>query len=176
MDFEKVHWKDDGSRIRFKVIPSFVSKTQLATSAPISLEVPALTDHVGPSESEDLKLCPVRAVRLYLDKTKNIRKGKKLLFVSYQKNFPKDIASSTISFWIKKCIKMCYELHVAEVPTDPTFKIKAHDVRAFAASLADMSKVPLQDVMEACSWSSHNTFTSFYLRDLSWADADGLRL
>ena len=31
-----------------------------------------------------------------------------------------------------------------------------------------LARIPLGSVMEACSWVSHNTFTSFYLRDLSW--------
>ena len=174
LDFSKVQWKDDNSKIRLGVTPSFLSKTQLASSPPLSFEIPALHTSLGPDMSNDSSLCPVRAIRMYMDRTQSSRGTKKLLFISYKKNFNADIKSSTISFWIKKSIKLCYEL--ADVPTDVAFKVKAHDVRALAASTAFMSRVPLNVVMEACSWSSHNTFTSFYLRDLTWTDTEGLRL
>ena len=111
---------------------------------------------------------------MYMDRTQSSRGNKKLLFISYKKNFNADINSSTIPFWIKKSIKLCYEL--ADVPTDVAFKVKAHDVRALAASTAFMSRVPLNVFMDSCSWSSHNTFTLFYLRDLTWNDREGLRL
>ena len=48
--------------------------------------------------------------------------------------------------------------------------IKAHDVRAFAASSAFCGGVALDQIMSACHWKSHNTFTSFYLKDLAGQD------
>ena len=44
---------------------------------------------------------------------------------------------------------------------------KAHDVRAFAASKAFYGGVSTDQILQACHWKSHNTFTSFYLKDLS---------
>jgi hypothetical protein len=173
LDVNKVQWKENFSKMCLGVIPSFLSKTQLASSPPLAFEIPALSKSVG-QDLDDNKLCPVRAMRIYLDRTRTLREGKKLLFISYKQNFDKDIRANTVSFWLKKCIKLCYEL--ADIPTDSSFKVKAHDVRALAASTAFMARVPLQKVMEACSWASHNTFTSFYLRDLTWQDRDGLRI
>ena len=45
--------------------------------------------------------------------------------------------------------------------------VKAHDVRAFAASKAFFRGVSMDQILQACHWKSHNTFTSFYLKDLS---------
>ena len=49
--------------------------------------------------------------------------------------------------------------------------VKAHDVRAFAASKAFQSGVSLEQILSACHWKSHNTFTQFYLKDVAWADS-----
>ena len=45
--------------------------------------------------------------------------------------------------------------------------VKAHDVRAFAASKAFYGGVSMDQILQACHWKSHNTFTFFYLKDLS---------
>ena len=43
--------------------------------------------------------------------------------------------------------------------------VKAHDV--FAASKAFDGGVSTDQILQVCHWKSHNTFTSFYLKDLS---------
>ena len=45
--------------------------------------------------------------------------------------------------------------------------INAHEVRAIASSWAWSNKVPLDDVVKACFWSSENSFIRFYLRNTS---------
>ena len=44
--------------------------------------------------------------------------------------------------------------------------VKAHDVRAFAASKAFYGGVPTDQILQACHWKSHKTFMP-YLKDLS---------
>ena len=51
-------------------------------------------------------------------------------------------------------------------------QVKAHDIRAFAASKAFYSGVSVDQIMQACYWKAHNTFTNFYLKDLTWSDND----
>ena len=51
-------------------------------------------------------------------------------------------------------------------------QVKAHDVRAFAASKAFQSGISLDKILSACHWKSHNTFTQFYLKDVAWADSE----
>ena len=36
--------------------------------------------------------------------------------------------------------------------------------------------VSVDQIMSACHWKSHNTFTHFYLKDIAWADKDFLYL
>ena len=174
LDGGRVSWKEDGSSVKLRVIPSFLAKTQLASSPPLSFTIPALAPSLGPGLDQDALLCPVRVLRCYMDRTKKIRKGRKLLFLAYKKGFKRDISSATISFWIKKCIRTCYDL--SDLPSGTSFKVRAHEVRAVASSLAFLYRVPLERVLESCTWSSSNTFTSFYLRHLQWLEDDVRRL
>ena len=45
--------------------------------------------------------------------------------------------------------------------------VRAHEVRALSASWDALKNVALADIMAACRWRGHTTFTSFYLRDLT---------
>ena len=96
--------------------------------------IPALAPTLDKSLNEDRSLCPVRVLRYYLDKTQDLRQGKELVFVSFKKGFTKDISPATISSWIKQTVILCYELSDQEALT--LHQVKAHDVRASAASKA----------------------------------------
>ena len=50
--------------------------------------------------------------------------------------------------------------------------MKAHDIRAFAASKAFYGGVSVDQIMQACHWKAHNAFTNFYLKDFTWSDND----
>ena len=163
----------DWSNVSLYPAASFLSKNQLAKEGPGSVApvvIPALAPTLDRSCVEDRTLCPVRALRYYRDRTKDIRKGKELVFVSFKKSFSKDISPATISSWIKQTVLLCYELSDKESQT--LHQVKAHDVRAFAASKAFHSGASLEQLLSACHWKSHNTFTQFYLKDVAWADSE----
>ena len=157
--------------------PSFLSKNQLAKEGPDSkapVVIPALDPTLDKSLKGDRCLCPDKALRYYLDRTSDLRQNKELVFVSNKKGFDKDISPATISSWIKQTVILCYELSDQEVLT--LHQVKAHDVRVFAASKAFQSGVSLEQILSACHWKSHNTFTQFYLKDVAWADTEPFHL
>ena len=49
-------------------------------------------------------------------------------------------------------------------------QVKAHGIRAFAASKAFYGGVSVYQIIQACHWKAHNTFTIFFLEDLTWSD------
>ena len=154
-------------QIQLTPSPSFIAKNQLAkegNQAVSPVVIPALATPQNDS-NEDALLCPVRALSTYLKLTADLRQDKALLFVSYKQGHSKDIQCSTISSWIKNTIKYCYS-RVENSDMD-LLGVKAHDVRAFAASKAFYGGVSMDQILQACHWKSHNTFTSFYLKDLS---------
>ena len=62
---------------------------------------------------------------------------------------------------------LCYQLSDEEAQN--LHQVRAHDVRAFAASKAFHGGVSLDQILSPGHWKSHNTFTQFYL---SWADSE----
>ena len=164
-----VYFNADYSRATLSPSPAFLAKNQLASDGPACVQpvvIPALAPGLDLDLLEDRSLCPVRALRIYLDRTKDSRKDKNLLFISMKKGFRKDISKSTVSHWIKDTIKTCYTL--ADNETLQVSRVKAHDVRALSASLAFKGGIPLEQILSACYWRSHNTFTNFYLKDVCW--------
>ena len=168
-----IRHQSDWSQVSLSPSPCFLSQNQLAQEGPGSIApviIPALAPTLDSSLKEDRSLCPVRALHYYLDKTKDLRNQKELLFVSFKKNFNKDISPSTISSWIKQTILLCYQLSDQESLT--LYQVKAHNVRAFAAYKAFQGEVSLEKILSTCHWKSHNTFIQFYLKDVAWADSE----
>ena len=108
-------------------------------SAPVV--IPALAPSLDRSLTDDKTLCLVRALRSYLDRTKDLRKGTDLVFVSFRKSFQKDIVHATISSWIKQTVLLCYQPSDEEAQN--LHQMKAHDVRVFEASKAFQGGVSL---------------------------------
>ena len=151
----------------------FIAKNQLAREGSQSVSpvtIPALTTIVDRQFKEDRTLCPVRALRFYLDRTKDLRGSRSLLFISFKKGHTSDIRPATLSSWLKQTILLCYKQ--ADKQALDLVQVKAHDIRAFAASKGFYGGVSVDQIMQACHWKAHNTFTNFYLKDLTWSDTD----
>ena len=154
--------------ISLRPVPGFLSKTALSKTGGTffdGIRIKSLAAFVGPDLPVDGKLCPVRALKYYLAKTQEIRVNKARLFISYQEGRSQDISKNTISSWVKKLIKLVYKGNNDTART--LTGLRTHDIRGMAATLASRGTYRLEDLMDACSWKSHTTFTSFYLKDLS---------
>ena len=71
----------------------FIAKNQLAREGSQSVSlvtIPSLTTIVDRQFKEDRTLCPVRALRYYLDRTKDLRGSRSLLFISFKKGHTSD--------------------------------------------------------------------------------------
>ena len=127
--------------------------------------IPALTTIVDRQFKEDRTQCPVHALRYYLDRTKDLRGSRSLLFISFKKGHTSDTRPATLSSWLKQTILLC----LADQQALDLVQVKAHDIRAFAAFYGGVS---VDQIMQACHWKAHNTFPNFYLKDLTWSDND----
>ena len=145
----------------------FIAKNQLAREGSQSVSpvtIPALTTIVDRQFKENRTLCPVRALRYYLDQTKDLRGSRSLLFISFKKGHTSDIRPATLSFLVLLYYKQADQQALDSV------QVKAHDIRAFAASKAFYGGVSVDQIMQASHWKAQNTFTNFYLKDLTWSD------
>ena len=150
-----------------------IAKNQLAREGSQSVSlvtIPALTTIVDRQFKEDRTLCPVRTLRYDLDRTKDLRGSRSLLFISFKKGHTSDIRPATLSSWLKQTILLCYK-QVDQQALD-LVQVKTYDIRAFVGSKAFYGGVSVDQIMQACHWKAHNTFTNFYLKDLTWSDND----
>ena len=142
-------------------VPKFVAKSELLThSIPRSFLVRSLSDFAA-GLVDDLLLCPVRALRRYLDRTLSLAPSRRRLFV------PPSCPTRAMS---KNAVSFLLEvIHRAEVG-----QVRAHDIRGVSTSVAFHRNWSVSAVLDAATWSSSLVFTSFYLRDLQH-EFQGLR-
>ena len=150
----------DGSLI-LRTQLGFLAKNQLPSRAPDSIIIPRLSNFCRKSDNFNRMLCPVRAVKIYLNKTKSLRKRRKRLFIPTQGD--QDLAKPTLSRWVKYAIKNAYDT-ISKNPLS-LFKPRAHELRAISASWAYMNYIPLEEILKSAVWSSTSLFASHYLRD-----------
>ena len=157
----------DGSML-LNFLPEFRAKNQSASDPSPSVRIPTLTSILAPDD-EDRRLCPVRALNRYLTVTSPSRPAScRRLFLSVNPNFGKDVSKNTVARWLRDVVRMAYSHARATLPSD-----KAHELRAWSASLAAAKNIALKDILEAAYWRSENTFIQFYLRDCGLTRRDG---
>jgi hypothetical protein len=153
--------------------PTFVAKTKITPGAPPTT-LPALASIRGPLTQDDSLLCPVRAIKIYQQRTQAIRAGRQRFFIAHKKGFTKDIAPSTINKWLCETVQLCYKS--APTPLTTEFHITGHQVCGMSTSWAFAQRASIGDIMLAATWKSHNTFTNYYLRDVTNISKEMLKL
>ena len=137
--------------------PAFLSKNQSILFTPDPIFLPDMSE--GSSIREDKLVCPVRALKWYIDKTKHLRTSEALFILPRAPYSP--ASKDTISRWIVSLIAK---------HAKPGESIRAHDVRAHASSTAWFRGVPLLDIMKAAAWKTPSSFVSTYLTNVISAE------
>ncbi len=115
------------------------------------------------SEDEKLRmLCPVRALKLYVDRSKVWRKSSQLLVCFGAGRRGLATSKQRISHWVRDGISLAYEARDLPSP----LSLRAHSTRGVASSQALFRGVPLEDICVAAGWSSPHTFVRFYNLDI----------
>ena len=149
-------------------VPEFVAKSELLSrSIPRSFLLKSLSGFAAGLE-DDLLLCPVRALRIYLDRTLSLAPYCRRLFVS--PSCPtRALSKNAVSFFLREVI------HGAEASRPEVGTVCAHDIRGVSTSVAFHRNWSVSSVLDAATWNSSSVFTSFfYLRDLRY-EFQGLR-
>jgi hypothetical protein len=157
--------KEDKSKVTLCPFQAFLAKNQRGSDPPREYAIKALHPHVPDDDPERL-LCPVRAIRLYLKRTNKTRGNRKKLFLSLSPKSTSEIGANTISRWLRDTIKLTYQSQNSS-EIQKLLQVSAHEVRAIATSLVAWKNVSIHDIMKAAYWRNHNTFTGFYLRDMT---------
>ena len=161
-----------GEDIHLSYLPEFVAKTESeANPIPRAFVVRSLKDFVGDLQ-EELLLCPVRALRIYLDRTGNLKPHPRSLFISPKVTF-KAISKNAISFFLREVISQAYS---SGSDPGPSVRPRAHSIRGMATSTSFMRNFSIASVLEAACWKSPSVFSSFYLKDIQFTHSDGFGL
>ncbi len=116
------------------------------------------------SEDERLHmLCPVRALTLYVDRSKVWRKSPQLLICFGAGRRGLATSKQRISHWVRDAISLAYEARKLPSP----LSLRAHSTRGVASSQALFRGLPLEDI--CAGWSSPHTFVRFYNLDVDTA-------
>ncbi len=103
-------------------------------------------------------LCPVRALRQYVDRTQSFRTSEQL-FVCYggqQKG--NAVSKQRMAHWIVDAITLAYEAQGVPCP----LRLRAHSTRGVALSWVLAHGASLADICRAAGWATPNTFARFY--------------
>ena len=140
-------------------IPQFVAKLEsLTRSIPRSFLVKSLSDFVAGLDT-NLLLWPVRALRIYLDRTRSLSPLRHRLFVSPRRP-SHAMSKNAVSFFL------CEVIHAAGASRPEVGSVRAHEVRSVSTSVAFHRNWSVSSVLESATWSSSSVFSSFYLRDI----------
>ena len=162
---ECTRFSTDGTRVVLTTNVAFVPKNQLRTAEPVDLREFCPPPFASAEEEKRHKLCPVRVIRTYVDRTKQHRKTLQM-FVSWApKTLGKAVSKVRISQWIVEAIELAYRCKGVQPPVS----VKAHSTRGLATSWALSKGVSVQDVCTAASWGSSLTFARYYMLDVTAA-------
>ena len=146
-------------------VPQFVAKSEsLTRSIPRSL-VKSLADFAAGLD-DDLLLCPVRALCIYLQRTRSLSPLRHRLFVSPRRP-SRAMSKNAVSFFLREVI------HAAGASRPEVGSVQAHEVRSVSTSVAFHRNWSVSSVLESATWASSSVFSSFYLRDIQH-EYDGL--
>jgi len=103
---------------------------------------------------EDVEVCPVASLRLYLSRTAEraaVLTSSKPVFLTSKKPF-KGTRPGTLGHWIKDSLGI------------DTTQFTVHSTWGANSSRARARGVPIADILKVANWSSRSTFERFYYR------------
>ena len=137
----------------------FVAKTEsLSNPIPRSFLVKSLFDFAA-GLHEELLLCPVRALRIYLDRMASFSPLPCRLFLSPRRP-TRALSKNAVSFFLREVI------HEAEAGRPEVGPVRAHSIRGVSTLAAFDHNWLVASVLESATWRSNSVFVSFYVRDL----------
>ncbi len=103
-------------------------------------------------------LCPVRALRHYVDRTQSFRTSDQLFVCHRGRQKGNAVSKQRMAHWIVDAITLAYQAQGVPCP----FRLRAHSTRSVASSWALARGASLTDICRAAGWATPNTFARFY--------------
>ncbi len=103
-------------------------------------------------------LCPVRALRVYVDRTQSLRTSDQLFVCFGGQQKGKAVSKQRLAHWIVEAIVLAYQARHLPCPLG----VRAHSTRGVASSWALARGASIADICRAAGWAAPNTFARFY--------------
>uniref|UniRef100_A0A803JKH4 Core-binding (CB) domain-containing protein n=1 Tax=Xenopus tropicalis TaxID=8364 RepID=A0A803JKH4_XENTR len=146
-------------RAVLRTVPSFLPKVVTDFHLNQEITLPTFCPHPkNPKEMALHSLDPVRALKIYLARTKELRTTHSLFVLPTGPHKGSPAPKVTISRWIKETIRRAY---IARGRTSP-LQVRAHSTRAVSTSWAFRNRASAEQLCKAATWSSIHSFTKFY--------------
>ena len=111
---------------------------------------------VLPSLPDDIRICIVQTLAIYLDRTRLLRNSSRLFISTLQPHGA--VSKDTLARWIKTALCLA--------GVDVTMFNKSHSTRPAATSAEQRKCVTLADILNVAGWSNETTFAKFYNKPL----------
>ncbi len=132
-------------------------------STPFRAQVITLSALPPSEEDRELSLlCPVRALRIYFERSAPFRHTEQLIvsFGNRTKGHP--VTKQRLSKWIVDAVMLAYSSLGLQCPIG----VRAHSTRGIASSWAWSSVVSITEICTAAGWATPSTFARFYNLDI----------
>ncbi len=103
-------------------------------------------------------LCPIRALRCYVDRTQSFRTSDQLFVCHGGRQKGNAVSKQRMAHWIVDAITLAYQSQGVPCP----FRLRAHATKSVASSWVLACGSSLADICIAAGWATPNTFTRFY--------------
>ncbi len=144
------------SHVVLRPQPGYVTKVP---TTPFRVQVVNL--QALPSEEADpalALLCPIRASRIYVDRTRSFRSSEQLFVCHGGQQKGKAVSKQRLAYWIVEAVALAYQSQGDPCPLG----VRAHSTRSVASSHALAHGASLADICRAAGWATPNTFARFY--------------
>ncbi len=109
-------------------------------------------------------MCPVRTLKIHLDRTREVRRQNRALFVHFDPaKAPHQISKATLGRFLMAAIQEAYFILDREgeiVSANP------HSVRGVATNWVEFARVPPKEICRAATWSGPCSFACHYRLNL----------
>ncbi|KAL0199390.1 hypothetical protein M9458_007930, partial [Cirrhinus mrigala] len=144
------------SHVRLRPQPGYVPKVPTTPFQDQVVNLQAL-----PPEEADPALgllCPVRALRIYVDRTRSFRRSEQLFVCFGGQQKGNTVSKQRMAHWVVDAITLAYQCQGEPCPLG----VQAHSTRSVATFNALAHGASLADICRAVGWVTPNTFARFY--------------
>lgn len=153
--------------------PAFLPKVMTGRRSDLVITLGSLfsAQQTG-DERERSLVCPVRALEVYLARTRGHRTTDQLFVCFKSGKLGQPLSRARLSHWLVDAIRQAYEGMGVQFPLN----VRAHSTRGMAASWALWRGASLDEICAAATWSAPSTFARFYKLNVAAGTSFGERV